>query len=135
MIDAWSIIIAQALTHYPIITTPFLRGYRHLCSATYMLAHNSGANFLMKSHLNLIFNSESAQTLAMDILFSCVIKRELKLWTKILTIDSTQQMFKPKFTRINRAVVRFSNLGELIAIDRAGTYLQLLLRQCCSAER
>ena len=100
MIDAWSIIIAQALTHYPIITTPFLRGYRHLCSATYMLAHNSGANFLMKSHLNLIFNSESAQTLAMDILFSCVIKRELKLWTKILTIDSTQQMFKPKFTRI-----------------------------------
>ena len=86
MIDAWSIIIAQALTHYPIITTPFLRGYRHLCSATYMLAHNSGANFLLKMHYNLIFNSESAQTLAMDILFSCVIKRELKLWTKILTI-------------------------------------------------
>ena len=87
MIDAWSIIIAQALTHYPIITTPFLRGYRHLCRATYMLAHNSVANVLIKSHLKLIFDSESAQSLAMDILFSCVIKRELKLWTKILTID------------------------------------------------
>ena len=74
MIDAWSIIIAQALTHYPIITTPFLRGYRHLCSATYMLAHNSVANVLIKSHLKLIFDSESAQTLAMDILFSCVKK-------------------------------------------------------------
>ena len=87
MIDAWSIIIAQALTHYPIITTPFLRGYRHLCSATYMVAHDSGANFLIKSYLRLIFNSESAHTLAMDILFSCVIKKEPKLWTKLLTID------------------------------------------------
>ena len=79
MIDAWSIIIAQALTHYPIITTPFLRGYRHLCSATYMLAHNSGANFLIKSYLRLISNSKPAQTLAIDILFSCLIKREKTL--------------------------------------------------------
>jgi hypothetical protein len=62
MIDAWSIIIAQPLTHYPMINKPFLRGYRHLCSATYMLAQNFGVNVLIKSHLNLIFNSESPQT-------------------------------------------------------------------------